>query len=51
MSQPEKPDSYSSIRALLNRVSTAAKREAQTPQEYRAIDEQERDALAACWMK
>lgn len=44
MSQPEKPASYSAIRALLNRIFSTAKREAPTPQEYRAIDEQERDA-------
>jgi hypothetical protein len=44
MSQPEKPASYSAIRQLLNRIFSAAKREAQTPQEYRALDEQERDA-------
>jgi hypothetical protein len=39
----EKP-SHSAIRSLLNRFFTAAKKEAQTPQEYLAIEEQERDA-------
>ena len=40
----KKPVSYSAIRAVLNRVFTRAKKEARTPQEYRAIDEQEHDA-------
>jgi hypothetical protein len=44
MNVPAKPFSYSDLRSLLNRLFGAAKREAQTPQEYRALDEQERDA-------
>jgi hypothetical protein len=44
MNVPPKPFSYSDLRSLLNRLFTAAKKEARTPQEYRAIDELERDA-------
>jgi hypothetical protein len=44
MSKPQKPVNYSALRSLLNRIFGDAKREAQNPQEYRAIDEQERDA-------
>jgi len=44
MSKPQKPVNYSALRSLLNRIFGDAKKEARTPEEYRAIDEQERDA-------
>jgi hypothetical protein len=44
MNKPAKPLSFSAVRAVLNCVFSVAKKQAQTPPEYRALDEQERDA-------
>jgi hypothetical protein len=41
--KPKKPN-HSGIRSYLNRLFTIAKKKAQTPDEYRAIDKQESDA-------
>jgi len=43
MSKPVKAATIA-IRAVQNRIFGDSEREAQTPQEYRALDEQERDA-------
>jgi hypothetical protein len=39
-----KKTNHSGIRSHLNRLFTIAKKKAQTPDEYRALDKQERDA-------
>ena len=41
--KPKKPN-HSGIRSYLNRLFTIAKKKAQTPDEYRALDKQESDA-------
>jgi hypothetical protein len=50
MSKPEKPAGYSSIRALLNRVFSGAKREAQNPPGIGGSTNRNAKPQTTCWI-